>query len=108
MQSLSSKLKRESSSRISSSKLSNSLRNDSYDSEAMFDLDGIDDCMGRNHSEISDCESDDSQNGFDEHVPVRQRTLSNSLAKSLPVNVPTFMSPYTRNAIDIDEDQVII
>lgn len=106
--SLSSKLKRDSS-RISS-KLTNSIRAESFDSEGLFQLEGVmDDTFSSNKTQ-SDIESDtdDSQGGFDDNGPPRQRAYSTNLAKSLPMNVPTFMSPYSRNAIDIDDDQQAI
>lgn len=75
----------------------------SFDSEGLFEFDGIDDI---NTTIVpSDVEESESETEIkdEENVSVRARTASISLAKSLPMNIPAFMSQnHTREEMEDD------
>lgn len=78
----------------------------SFDSEGLFDLEGMDD---NSPTEIipSEEETDTDESGsHDEgiHIP-RSKVSHNHVAKSLPVNVPTYI-PVNRRGMDIDDERL--
>ncbi|XP_058800691.1 uncharacterized protein LOC131669662 [Phymastichus coffea] len=83
----------------------------SYDGEPLFLLEGMDDSpplMNRHHIQVSDQESDTDDSGNEViHVPRNHRSGHPTLAKSLPVTVPTFHSFSQRLAIQDDDDEQI-
>ncbi|XP_012280046.1 uncharacterized protein LOC105699535 isoform X2 [Orussus abietinus] len=78
----------------------------SFDAEAMFTLEGMDDPLPSDRPAPWDEESD--TDGHDEgiHIPRGQRGGHPTLAKSLPVSVPVFPSFVRRNMQDQDDDQL--
>ncbi|KAI4501725.1 hypothetical protein M0802_003060 [Mischocyttarus mexicanus] len=77
----------------------------SFDTEALFPLEGVEDTLTLDHLRSSDEESDTDDSGQDEgiHMHRGQRGGHPTLAKSLPVSVPTF-SAFIRKAIPDDDD----
>ncbi|XP_017875610.1 uncharacterized protein LOC108622323 isoform X2 [Ceratina calcarata] len=80
----------------------------SFDTEALFPLEGMEDGLNTNQAQSSDEGSD--TDGQDEgiHMPRGQRGGHPTLAKSLPVSVPSFPSFVRRNVQDQDDDQLSI
>lgn len=78
-------------------------RLESLDTEGLFPLDGMDESPALMQSDVEESDTDDSAS-HDEgiHIP-RQRAQSMSMAKSLPMNIPVFMSAYTH---DIAEEKI--
>lgn len=78
-------------------------RLESLDAEGLFPLDGMDESPALMQSDVEESDTDDSAS-HDEgiHIP-RQRAQSMSMAKSLPMNIPVFMSAYTH---DIAEEKI--
>ncbi|XP_035721729.1 uncharacterized protein LOC118441439 isoform X2 [Vespa mandarinia] len=80
----------------------------SFDTEALFPLEGMEDTLTPDHLRSSEEESDTDDSGQDEgiHMHRGQRGGHPTLAKSLPVSVPTFPA-FIRKAIpDQDDDQL--
>ncbi|KAK2579823.1 hypothetical protein KPH14_007509 [Odynerus spinipes] len=79
----------------------------SFDTEALFPLEGMEDTLTPDHLRSSEEESDTDDSGQDEgiHMHRGQRGGHPTLAKSLPVSVPVFPA-FTRRMIpDQDDDQ---
>ncbi|KAK7868590.1 hypothetical protein R5R35_009479 [Gryllus longicercus] len=76
----------------------------SFDTEGLFDLEGMEDNPPEAGPSEEESDTDDS-GSHDEgiHIP-RSRGMHN-LAKSLPVNVPSFMPQEKKNIEDMDDDQ---
>ncbi|XP_063232945.1 proline-rich AKT1 substrate 1 isoform X2 [Bacillus rossius redtenbacheri] len=81
-------------------------RSDSLDTEGLFDLEGMED----NHTETfhseDESESDDS-GSHDEgiHIPRGRADSHGQMAKSLPVNVPTFLAKNKEESEDMDDER---
>lgn len=83
-------------------------RSASFDTEALFTLDGVEDNIdAANQIQSSEEESDTDDSGQDEgiHMPKGQRDGHSTLAKSLPVTVPIFPS-IVRAVQDQDDGQL--
>lgn len=83
------------------------LEPNSFDTEALFPLEGVEDTLSPDHLRSSEEESDTDDSGQDEgiHMHRGQRGGHPTLAKSLPVSVPVFPA-FTRQIIpDQDDDQ---
>ncbi|XP_012269863.1 uncharacterized protein LOC105694089 [Athalia rosae] len=80
----------------------------SFDSEALFTLEGMEDLLTSEPAPQSDEESDTDDSGHDEgiHIPRGQRSGHPTLAKSLPVSVPIFPSFARQIQHDQDDDQL--
>ncbi|XP_031836535.1 proline-rich Akt substrate 40 kDa [Nomia melanderi] len=80
----------------------------SFDAEALFPLEGMEDTNTTDHVQSSEEESDTDDSGQDEgiHMPRGQRSGHPTLAKSLPVSVPSFPSFVRRTVQDEDDDQL--
>ncbi|XP_049836137.1 uncharacterized protein LOC126281324 [Schistocerca gregaria] len=76
----------------------------SFDSEGLFDLDGMDDTSPGEILQSEDETDTDESGSHDEgiHIP-RGRSSSSHLAKSLPVNVPAYV-PTQRHSGEFEED----
>nr|CAD7199879.1 unnamed protein product [Timema douglasi] len=84
-------------------------RSDSFDTEGLFDLEGMEGTPTENFHSEDESDTDDS-GSHDEgiHIP-RGRSDSNSfLAKSLPVKVPTYLPSNKRGGEDGDDERVCI
>ncbi|XP_033217613.1 uncharacterized protein LOC117173253 [Belonocnema kinseyi] len=80
----------------------------SYDAEALFPLEGMDDNVYSDDCQLSsDLESDTDESVKNEgtHVPRSQKRCYPMLAKSLPVSVPDFRPFGRRTAHDDDDDK---
>lgn len=82
----------------------------SFDAEALFPLEGMEDALNTNQVQSSEDGSDTDDSGQDEgiHMPRGQRGGHPTLAKSLPVSVPSFPSYVRRSVQDQDDDQLSI
>nr|CAD7443853.1 unnamed protein product [Timema bartmani] len=81
-------------------------RSDSFDTEGLFDLEGMEGTPTENFHSEDESDTDDS-GSHDEgiHIP-RGRSDSNSfLAKSLPVKVPTYLPSNKRGGEDGDDER---
>ncbi|XP_046748624.1 uncharacterized protein LOC124412631 [Diprion similis] len=80
----------------------------SYDAEALFTLEGMDDSLPSEQAQQSEEESDTDDSGHDEgiHIPRGQRGGHPTLAKSLPVSVPVFPSFTRQIQHDQGDDQL--
>ncbi|KZC09239.1 PREDICTED: uncharacterized protein LOC107187534 [Dufourea novaeangliae] len=80
----------------------------SFDAEALFPLEGMEDIDTAEHVQSSEEGSDTDDSGQDEgiHMPRGQRGGHPTLAKSLPVSVPSFPSFVHRTVQDQDDDQL--
>ncbi|XP_078046144.1 proline-rich Akt substrate 40 kDa [Augochlora pura] len=80
----------------------------SFDAEALFPLEGMEDAHITDQTQSSKEGSDTDDSGQDEgiHMPRGQRGGHSTLAKSLPVTVPTFPSFVRRSVQDEDDDQL--
>ncbi|XP_057667276.1 uncharacterized protein LOC130900593 isoform X1 [Diorhabda carinulata] len=81
----------------------------SYDAEGLFDFDGSDDVNSFSESDVGESDRDDSK---DDRMNIpRQRSLRGSIAKSLPMNIPTFLSqarnPSSEDLDDMPQDDNI-
>ncbi|XP_008208814.1 lobe protein isoform X1 [Nasonia vitripennis] len=79
-----------------------------YDGEALFMLEGMDDTpLPIRQLQASDQESDTDDSGNEGmHIPRSQRSGHPTLAKSLPVTVPTFNTFSQRLMQDDDDEQI--
>ena len=79
----------------------------SFDTEALFPLEGMEDTLTTDQVQSSEEGSDTDDSGQDEgiHMPRGQRGGHPTLAKSLPVSVPSFPSFVRRTVQDQDDDQ---
>lgn len=79
----------------------------SFDTEALFPLEGMEDTLTPDHLRSSEEESDTDDSGQDEgiHMHRGQRGGHPTLAKSLPVSVPVFPAFTRRTIPDQDDDQ---
>lgn len=80
----------------------------SFDTEALFPLEGMEDTLNADQVQSSEEGSDTDDSGQDEgiHMPRGQRGGHPTLAKSLPVSVPSFPSFVRRTVQDQDDDQL--
>ncbi|XP_033322741.1 proline-rich Akt substrate 40 kDa isoform X1 [Megalopta genalis] len=80
----------------------------SFDAEALFPLEGMEDIHTTDQVQSSEEGSDTDDSGQDEgiHMPRGQRGGHPTLAKSLPVTVPSFPSFVRRSVQDEDDDQL--
>ncbi|XP_043262952.1 uncharacterized protein LOC122403478 [Colletes gigas] len=80
----------------------------SFDTEALFPLEGMEESQIINPVQSSEEGSDTDDSGQDEgiHMPRGQRGGHPTLAKSLPVSVPSFPSFVRRTVQDQDDDQL--
>ncbi|CAK9825168.1 hypothetical protein ANTRET_LOCUS3233 [Anthophora retusa] len=80
----------------------------SFDTEALFPLEGMEDSLNTDQVQSSEEGSDTDDSGQDEgiHMPRGQRGGHPTLAKSLPVSVPSFPSFVRRTVQDQDDDQL--
>ncbi|KAF3423136.1 hypothetical protein E2986_00660 [Frieseomelitta varia] len=80
----------------------------SFDTEALFPLEGMEDTVNTDQVQSSEEGSDTDDSGQDEgiHMPRGQRGGHPTLAKSLPVSVPPFPSFVRRTVQDEDDDQL--
>ena len=80
----------------------------SFDTEALFPLEGVEDAIPNDQVQSSEEGSDTDDSGQDEgiHMPRGQRGGHPTLAKSLPVSVPSFPSFVRRIVQDQDDDQL--
>ncbi|XP_034193678.1 proline-rich Akt substrate 40 kDa [Osmia lignaria lignaria] len=80
----------------------------SFDTEALFPLEGVEDAIPNDQVQSSEEGSDTDDSGQDEgiHMPRGQRGGHPTLAKSLPVSVPSFPSFVRRTVQDQDDDQL--
>ncbi|CAL7945062.1 unnamed protein product [Xylocopa violacea] len=80
----------------------------SFDTEALFPLEGMEDTLNADQVQSSEEGSDTDDSGQDEgiHIPRGQRGGHPTLAKSLPVSVPSFPSFVRRTVRDQDDDQL--
>lgn len=83
-------------------------RANSFDAEALFPLEGMDDTLTNDPLHTSEEGSDTDDSGQDEgiHMPRGQRGGHPTLAKSLPVSIPSFPSFVRRTVQDQDNDQL--
>lgn len=79
-----------------------------FDTEALFPLEGMEDTLNADQVQSSEEGSDTDDSGQDEgiHMPRGQRGGHPTLAKSLPVSVPSFPSFVRRTVQDQDDDQL--
>lgn len=86
------------------------LRPTSYETDCMFDIDG----MENDNSPLSNTLSDEEELGFDEsisnnnedgmYIPSRQLGAKNgSIARSLPISMPQLMTQFRTNEEDFEE-----
>lgn len=86
------------------------LRPTSYETDCMFDIDG----MENDNSPLSNTLSDEEELGFDEsisnnnedgmYIPSRQLGVKNgSIARSLPISMPQLMTQFRTNEEDFEE-----
>lgn len=80
----------------------------SFDTEALFPLEGMEDTPAIDDTQSSDEGSDTDDSGHNEgmHIPRGQRGGHPTLAKSLPVSVPSFRSLGYRIIVNQDDDQL--
>ncbi|XP_012243618.1 proline-rich Akt substrate 40 kDa [Bombus vancouverensis nearcticus] len=80
----------------------------SFDTEALFPLEGMEDTLNTDQVQSSEEGSDTDDSGQDEgiHMPRGQRGGHPTLAKSLPVSVPSFPSFVRKTVQDEDDDQL--
>lgn len=80
----------------------------SFDTEALFPLEGMEDSLNTDQVQSSEEGSDTDDSGQDEgiHMPRGQRGGHPTLAKSLPVSVPSFPSFVRKTVQDEDDDQL--
>ncbi|XP_063989234.1 uncharacterized protein Pras40 [Diachasmimorpha longicaudata] len=78
----------------------------SYDAEALFPLEGMDDTVYLELSHPSEDESDTDGQEEGIHIPRALRGGHPTLAKSLPVSVPNFSTYVRRTMQDQDDDQM--
>ncbi|PBC29051.1 Proline-rich AKT1 substrate [Apis cerana cerana] len=80
----------------------------SFDTEALFPLEGMEDTLNADQVQSSEEGSDTDDSGQDEgiHMSRGQRGGHPTLAKSLPVSVPSFPSFVRRTVQDQDDDQL--
>ncbi|KAF5298617.1 hypothetical protein FQR65_LT09713 [Abscondita terminalis] len=79
----------------------------SIDSEGLFQLEEMEDQYQSVITELDDSDSEDPTKTEAAHLS-RNKNQPPSIAKSLPVTIPAFLSPFRNRSIDDDPDEIVL